>query len=110
MRLTRREPDERYGDAGAVAHALRVLNPDNEPHELTHRLVTADPPDRPSVPTFPDVDPNAVTDPGLPAGPPRGRSRLLIAFLAGVVLAGGLFVVSRTGNGGDDGSAPAPDP
>ena len=86
VRCARRDPNERFNDVSAVAHALRGLNNSIEPHELTRDLVTADPPDEPSLPDMPIVDPDAETDPGMPAGSNRGRLRMALAFLAGMAL------------------------
>lgn len=86
VRCARRDPNERFNDVSAVAHALRQLNSDVEPHELTRDLVASTPPDEPSLPEFP-VDPDAETDPGMAAanGGPN-RLRMVLAFVAGIAL------------------------
>lgn len=99
VRCTRRDPDERFGDVSAVAHALRQLNDEFEPHELTRDLVGATPPEQPIRPEFPDVDPEAVTDPGMPTGRDRGRTRLAVAFLAGMALTVVVIMALTGGNG-----------
>jgi eukaryotic-like serine/threonine-protein kinase len=106
VRCTRRDPDERFGDVATVAHALRRLNSDVEPHELTRDLLDMTPPVEPIRPEFPDVDPHAVTDPGMPTGPQRNRMRIALAFLAGMALTV-LVIVLVTRNGGP--LAPADD-
>ena len=99
VRCARRDPNERFNDVSAVAHALRGLNNAIEPHELTRDLVTSEPPDEPSMPDMPIVDPEAETDPGMPAGPTRGgRVRMAVAFLAGMALTA-VAVMALTGSG-----------
>ena len=86
VRCARRDPAERFSDVSAVAHALRQLNAELEPHELTRDLVVSAPPEHPVRPEFPDVDPDAETDPGMPTGRQRVRVRTATAFLAGMAL------------------------
>jgi hypothetical protein len=100
VRCARREPNERFNDVSAVAHALRQLNNAIEPHELTQDLVSAEPPDEPSLPDFPVVDPDAETDPGMPAGASRGRFRMAVAFLAGMAItAAAVMALTSSGRG-----------
>ena len=99
VRCARRDPNERFNDVSAVAHALRGLNSAVEPHELSRDLLATDPPDEPSLPDFPIVDPDAETDPGMPAGPRRGgRMRMALAFLAGMALTA-VAVMALTSSG-----------
>ncbi len=99
VRCARRDPNERFNDVSAVAHALRGLNNAIEPHELTRELLHQDPPDEPSLPDFPIVDPEAETDPGMPAGPRRGgKLRMALAFLAGMALTA-VAVMALTSSG-----------
>lgn len=103
VRSARRDVTERFGDVAAVAHALRALNQDVEPHELTRDLVDSTPPDRPSVPEFPDVDPDAPTDPSMPVGGRHlGRGRILLAFVAGMVITAVAVIAWTTGGPGQD--------
>ncbi len=103
VRCTRRDPDERFGTVAAVAYALRSINEDRDPQELTRELLDAEPPLIPTLPEFPEVDPNAVTDPGMAAGDRRSRVRIGLAFVAGMALAGFAFVMAR--GDGDDAAA-----
>lgn len=110
VRCARRDPTERFNDVAAVAHALRGLNHSVEPQELTRDLVSAEPPDEPSRPDFPVVDPDAATDPGMPAGTSRSRVRMAVAFLAGMALtAAAVMALTSNGRGplADNSDAPA---
>ena len=113
VRCARRDPEERFNDVSAVAHALRGLNNAVEPHELTRDLVDAAPPDEPSLPDFPIVDPDAITDPGMAAGGNRGgRVGMALAFVAGMVLTAVVVMLltdgGRTPLGDDVGTVVAP--
>lgn len=86
VRTTRREPDDRYGDAELLARALRDLRKDGrDARELTRQLVLSRPPTNPSRHESPDVDPDAVTDPSMTT-PGGSKRRLALAFGAGAVL------------------------
>lgn len=109
VRCTRRDVTERFGDVSAVAHALRQLNSAVEPSELTRDLVAAAPPEEPAFPDFPDVDPDAITDPGMAAGQERSRARIAVAFLAGIAMTIAVIMILTGGEAplGDGGSTGA---
>ncbi len=101
VRCARRDPNERFNDVSAVAHALRQLNSDVEPHELTRDLVSSAPPDQPSLPEFPEVDPDAETDPGMAAGDGGpNRVRMVLAFIAGIALTVAAVMAWSSSGGG----------
>ncbi|MBY5161234.1 protein kinase domain-containing protein [Salsipaludibacter albus] len=95
VRSTRRDVNDRYDDVASVAHALQSSLRGKPAKELTARLLDETPPDSPHVPTLPDqVDPDAATDPSMPAGGRRSfRVPAAWAFVAGVVVTAVLLVL-----------------
>ncbi|HKJ55201.1 MAG TPA: protein kinase [Nitriliruptoraceae bacterium] len=89
VRSTRRDPNDRYDDVGAVQAALLAVLKGRDPQALTEELLEAEPPDAPSVANVPEVDPDAATDPNMSVSGSRGgrfRVPAAWAFLAGVLL------------------------
>lgn len=88
VRSTRRDVNDRYDDVASVQAALLAVLRGRDPQELTAELLSAEPPEAPSVTDMPEVDPDAATDPNMSVPRDKGRFRVpaLWAFLAGVLV------------------------